>query len=100
MNEAFADILRQQVSEQSSSDAAHNDLLRAQQAKTADAQSRLLERIMPSRKTPEWPKEVLDIANALVAQPRLIPMVDAFLKKLVGAVNDAVEKALAEAMPK
>lgn len=97
--EVLSGILGQQVEEESKANEQQAQLMQALQARTSEAQQRLIEKIMPSRQVP-WPPEVLAIAQALIAQPRLIPIVAAYLQKLVAAVNDAVTKALADATPK
>lgn len=98
--EFLTGILDKHVEEETKANEAHAATTAALNAKVAEAQQRLLEKIMPKRADAiQWPPEVVAIANALAAQPRLIPLVDFYLKKLVAAVNDAVTKALADATP-
>jgi len=49
--------------------------------------------------TPSWPKEVQEIAAALLQQPRLIAPVGAYLRSLVTAINAAVDQAISSSTP-
>lgn len=48
-------------------------------------------------KGPEVPKELQEIVDALISQPRLIPAVQKFTARLVRHVSAAVDKAMGEA---
>ena len=46
----------------------------------------------------EYPKEVSDIAMALTMQPLLVPPMQATLSKLVQAINQAQQEAIAQVL--
>jgi len=95
--DAMSDVLSRQIEEQTKADATFSAANDALAQKVSEAQQKLLEKLYGKNKPAEYPPEVLNIANALIASPRLIPLVDAYLKKLVAAVNTAVDQALSEA---
>jgi len=99
-DEFLTGILDKHVEEETKANEAHAATVAALNNRVSEAQQRLFEKIMPKRpEVIQWPPEVIAIANALTAQPRLIPLVDSYVKKLVTAVNDAVTKVLTDAMP-
>lgn len=97
LNAATAEILNSQLQEQSEADNAFAAANAALQSKVKEAQQQLLSKVFGKSPQQTYSPEVLAIANALTASPRLVPLVDAYLKKLVAAVNSAVDQALSEA---
>lgn len=98
MAEALGEALANQLEEQQKYDAefrAHTESTREQAKQVQDA---LFDSLHKKRSGPEYPKEVIEIANALMAQPRLIPPMQAFLKTLATKINDAVNQAVNEAL--
>ena len=95
MNDVLAGMIGEQLQEQGKADAD----FRAQQAAVRNRSAGLYDDIlskMVRKPEPQYAPEILDIANALRAQPRLIPAVQKFLTDLVARVNAAVDAALME----
>lgn len=49
-------------------------------------------------KGPQYPPEIIEIANALLSQPRLIAPTQQFLRNLVARINAAVDAAVNESL--
>ena len=90
--------LADQMNQQKAADEAMRAEIEEQHAKMRSAQDALMAGFLGKQQGPQYPQAVLEIANALVAQPRLIQPVQLFLQKLVGKINDAVNAAVAEAL--
>lgn len=95
---AVMDILANQIDEQKNADDAQRGIADALAAKTAEAQARLLEKVM-GKKAPPIPPAVQEIVNALVSQPILIAPTQAFVRKLVANISAAIQKVVMESSP-
>jgi len=96
LNGATAEIIRTQSEEATAADKLHQETMTALRERMAEGQAKLLDKIMGGKAT--YPQAVMDIANALTAQPILIPAVDAFLKKVKTKVEAAIQAALQAAL--
>lgn len=72
--------------------AANQEKLAAERAAVSDAFLRRM--VEGSKPQVELPTDVQQIVNALLAQPRLVPAVQAFLTEKVGEINAALEQIL------
>lgn len=97
---ALADALSGQLDEQKAADAAFRAQQEAAAQRLGSLQDEMLAKMLGKQRRPEqeYPAEILEIANALRAQPRLIPAVQAFLRKLVEKINAAVDTEIKAAL--
>ena len=96
MNDVLAGMFSEQLAEQGKADADFRAQQTAMRQKTAGVYDDIISR-MSRKAEPTYPQEVIDIANALTREPRLIPAVSKFLTALVVKVNAALAAAIKEA---
>lgn len=96
---AMGKLLGEQMADQAKADKAQRAQMEQLSQQTAAARGQLLEGFLNPEPEQTYPPEVQAIANALTAQPRLVPAVDKFLKRAVARINSAVDEALDDLLP-
>lgn len=95
---AAGEALAGQMEEQKAMDASFRQNMEDSYAQVGEAKEALMAGFLNKNKGPEYPPEVLEIANALIAQPRLIQPTQVFLAQMVERINQAVNDIVAEAL--
>jgi hypothetical protein len=97
--EAVGDTLASQMREQEASEAQLRAAQEEQNAQIGTARNALMDAFLNKHKQkgPQYPPEIIEIANVLLAQPRLIEPTQIFLRTVVAKINAAVNDIVAEA---
>jgi hypothetical protein len=98
--EAVGETLAGQMREQEASEAQLRAVQDEQNAQISTVRNALMDAFLNKHKNkgPQYPAEVVEIANVLMAQPRLIQPTQMFLQSIVAKINAAVNEVVSDAL--
>lgn len=95
---ALGETLAAQMKEQEKLEAQFREQQEQTMAQVKSARDEILQAFLRRKEqgVAEYPPQIIEIANALMAQPRLIQPVQQFIATLVAKINNAVNEVIAE----
>jgi len=100
MASMLGDAIASQMADQEKTEAKFREHQEQLNDQCEAIQQQIVEAYMKKRNAaePQYPPQVIEIANALIAQPRLVRPVQMFLQRLIAEINQAVDEAVAEVL--